>query len=106
MTPQVTRPSAPLDPDKLASIPRHRALEAAITAMGQLQDWTPEEIAAGLSLCFAAMCAQTGMDPHARYRMALRMLEPQLHHPKENDAMQSFRDFFTLRVAGRETTIA
>lgn len=107
MAPKEMLAPRPLDPTKLAMLSRGRAADAANLALFQLQGKTPEEMVMGSAILFATMAKSCGLDPEKLHTMANRVLMA----PEEGDrvaegSLQVLRDFASIRVMGRETTIA
>lgn len=100
----LTQPSRPLDKDRLAMIPRHKAANAAHEALFPIQSKTPEEMVAGAAVLFATICDRCRLDPEEMVRIARRILrdpDGQLGGDKRNnDSLQSLRDFAGIRIMG------
>ncbi len=102
----ITKPSRPLDKDRLYMIPREDAITAAHEALDRLQRMEPEEMMAGMAVLFSAVCSRCQVDPHDMHTMGTRLLKPQPMHDKGNKAVESLRDFAGLRISGQDVTIS
>lgn len=102
----MTKPSAPLNRDKLFMMPRDEAARLAFEALHPLQNLKPEEMMAGLAVLFATVCQRVGQPADEMHALGLKVLEaPAEHHYKTNSMLQTLKDFAGLRVAGQNVTI-
>ncbi|MEW6121265.1 MAG: hypothetical protein AB1698_01530 [Pseudomonadota bacterium] len=90
----------PLDRDKLFTINRATAAEAAHEALFPIQEKPPHAMVAGIAVLFAAVCNRTGVDPHDAHTFAMRLLKPEAFDKKTNDSLQSLRDFAGIHIKG------
>lgn len=95
-----------LDRDKLSMVPREQAADAAHLALHGIQDESPEVLVAGLAVLFHAVVSKVRLDPEDLYRMGGKILRDQEGSLKTNNSLQSLRDWASIRVLGRETTIS
>lgn len=96
--------SRPLDRDRLSMVSRDVAVRDAHRCLDPVQNGTPEEMVAAVSLLFATVMNRVGIDPQQGHGLGLRLLKHQQHHEKTNKSLQSLRDFAGLRIAGQEVT--
>lgn len=88
-------------------LPRDTAVVAAHNALRPVSTMEPEEMVAGVSVLFAAVCNRVGLDPEDMHKLGMKMMTtPQPHHDKGNKLLQSLRDFAGLRIAGQEVGIS
>lgn len=99
-------PLRKLDRDKLSMVTREDAAEAAYEALFPIQDRPPEALVAGIALLFHAVCTKVGLDPEDLYRQGGKMLRDQEGSLKTNNALQSLRDWASIRLLGRDTPIS
>jgi hypothetical protein len=104
LTAPVTRP---LDRDRLSMAQRGEVAMAAHRALDALQRETPEIMMMGAALLFHTLCLRCRVDPQEIHHLAGRVLRDQDGFKKDNDSLQSMRDFAGIRIMGeREVSIA
>lgn len=92
----------PLDRDRLSMVNRDQAVLAAQSALDGVQRFTPEQMVAGVSILFAAVCRRCGLDPQTEHKRGMRLLAPIPGHDKDNKSLQSLQDFAGIRIMGEE----
>lgn len=90
------------DYQTMTQLDRQLAADAAHLGLYQMQDLSPEEIALGVSVLFAAVMRRVGLDPAEQYAMGLRVLRSEPLHRRANDSLQSLQDFAGVRIKGDE----
>jgi len=92
----------PLDTDKLAMVPRLKAIDAAHLALDGMQrdDMSPEIIVVGVALAFQQTMDRLGLDPYTMLQMARRVARPEEGHKRANDSLLSLRDWLAIHVKG------
>lgn len=99
----------PIDRDKLAMTPRHKAADAAQLAYFQLQDiMVPEEQVMGVAILFAAMCLKANITPSELHNMGKRILLAQntAEDGVTSNSLQVLQDMLGARIMAREVTVA
>lgn len=90
-----------LDRDRFLMFPRDDAARGAHQALERLNRLTNEELAAAISLLFAAVTHRCGISPEEAYRIGYRMMaEREAHHSKANTQIQALRDFAGIQGLG------
>lgn len=95
-----------LDRDKLSMVPREQAADAAHLALHGIQDESPEVLTLGVAVLFHAVVTKANLDPETLFKMGGKVLRDADYSIKTNNSLQSLRDFASIRVLGRETTIS
>jgi hypothetical protein len=95
----------PLNRDKLHMLSRDHVAPIAFEALHPIQDYTQEEMVAGVALLFATICERVRLDPEELHRIGARMLKDQPAHLKTNAAVQSLRDFAGIKIAGEDRVV-
>lgn len=98
------------NPDVLSCMGRNQAVTRAGTLLNGMQGWPPEEQLAAVSVLFALAAIAyeeiSGHKPGDFHDIGKALATTDTPGDiKGNNAAQSLRDYFTLRIAGRETTI-
>lgn len=91
-----------IDRDRLYMLDREEVSVTAFKALDAVQQDRPEEMIAGVSVLFAALCNRCLVDPHDMHTMGMRMLQHDPHHKNTNDRIETIADFAGLRIMGRE----
>lgn len=99
-------PTRTLNPDALSMVSREAAADAAHHALFPIQDQRPEVLTMGLAVLFHAVVSKCNLDPHLLYQMGGKVLRDQEGSLKTNNALQSLRDWASIRVLGRDTPIS
>lgn len=104
----ITAPTLrPLDRDRLTMTPRGEAARVAHAALSEIQRERPELMVMGAAVLFATLCARCGIDPQELHTMARKVLTDQEGFRRDNDSLQSLRDFAGIRIMGeREVSIS
>lgn len=99
-------PTRTLDRDKLSMVSREAAADAAHLALFPIQDELPEVLTMGIAVLFHAVITKCNLDPHTLYQMGGKVLRDREGSIKTNNALQSLRDWASIRVLGRDTPIS
>ena len=99
----LTKPSRPLNKDILSMVHRTQSAHAAHAALDPLQNLQPEVMVMGAALLFAAIARRCQLDPADLHTMALKVLQAQPGHRRDNDSLQSLQDFAGIRILGEQT---
>lgn len=94
--------------DKLSTIGRDRAVRGAAQLLDALQLLPPEDILAALAVNFylGSNAIAFSKTPEELYHLGRRIAETHVEgNFRGNDALQSLKDFYTMRVGGRLTSI-
>lgn len=97
----ITAPTRhPLNRDRLSMLKRGEAVRVAHAALSGVQEELPELMVMGIATLFAAVCERAQLDAGEMHRMAQRVLRYDPLMRRDNDSVQSLRDFVGIRVLG------
>lgn len=84
---------AKLNRDRLFMITREKAATAAFALLDRIQDLSPEEQVAGMSVLFFAVCQRNGITGAEAHDLGEKLLRPQKFHRVANIQLETIQDF-------------